>query len=74
MNEPSILLSKTEIIELTSRQRPKAQKGVLDFMGITNCVRPNGTIVVLRKHLEVSLGCNVSDLAANEPQPNWEEI
>jgi len=30
--------------------------------------------VVLRKHLEVSLGCNVSDLAANEPQPNWEEI
>lgn len=47
-----ILLTKEELMELTGRERPRAQVRALVHMGIPFRVRPDGSPVVLRDHLE----------------------
>lgn len=75
MNSPSMFLSGSEITELTQRQRPTAQSDALSYMGIDHKQRPDGTLVVLRRHVEIILGCNVKNITiSNEPQPNWGAI
>jgi len=75
MISPSMFLSGSEIRELTQRQRPNAQADVLSFMGIDHKRRADGTLVVLRKHVEITLGCDVKNITiSNEPQPNWGAI
>jgi hypothetical protein len=47
-----IVLSEDDVVELTGKRRPSAQARVLDFMGIPYRPRPNGSLVVLRIHVE----------------------
>jgi hypothetical protein len=47
-----IVLSKQELVELTRKTRPSAQARVLDFMGIDYKPRPDGSLAVLRIHVE----------------------
>jgi hypothetical protein len=49
----SLTLSPDELRELTGRRRADAQARVLDFMHIPYLTRPNGTLAVLRIHVEV---------------------
>jgi len=47
-----IVLTDDELVELTKKERPSAQARVLDFMGIQYRPRPDGTLAVLRIHVE----------------------
>ena len=47
-----MILTAKEIQELTQRNRPGWQARVLEYMGIPYKRRPDGSLVVLRIHLE----------------------
>lgn len=51
-----IFLTQDEIREMTGRVRYKSQASVLSAMGIEHKVRPDGSLLVLRSHVEQSLG------------------
>ena len=48
----SLILSKEELVILTRKQRPQAQRRVLHHLGICHNARPDGSIVVDRSHYE----------------------
>jgi hypothetical protein len=63
-----IVLSEQELIDLTEKTRPSAQARVLDFMGIQYRPRPDGSLAVLRIHVEV-IGPSLSGARlAREPE------
>ena len=47
-----LILTESELRELTEKRRSDAQRRVLDAMGIMYFVRPNGTLAVLRVQVE----------------------
>lgn len=51
-----MFLSDDEIENLTKRTRHPAQTRVLTFMGIEHKLRPDGSIAVLRAHVEKMFG------------------
>lgn len=51
-----MFLSDEEIAEMTGRQRKPAQSRVLTFMGIEHKLRPDGSITVLKSHVERIFG------------------
>lgn len=63
-------LSTEELIELTHRKRPSAQRRALKSMGIDNLVRPDGTLVVLRSSVEIAVG--ITHQRAPEFRFGWE--
>jgi hypothetical protein len=48
----SLCLSADDLHDLTGKERPTAQARVLQAMGIPYRARPDGTLVVLRIHVE----------------------
>lgn len=54
--EAPIFLTQDEIRDMTGRVRYKSQALVLSAMGIEHKVRPDGSLLVLRSHVEQSLG------------------
>lgn len=66
-------LTTDELRALTCKQRSKAQKRVLDFMGIECRSRPDGTLAVLRSEVDRQLG---SGQVRSKPvaEPNWGAI
>lgn len=52
----SLLLQPEELYELTGKKHCRAQRTVLTSMGFEHRVRPDGSLVVLRSHLEQQLG------------------
>lgn len=61
-----MFLTSQELIVLTQRERSKAQCRVLTFLGIEHKLRPDGSVVVLRTHVEFLLGANVVKEAHKE--------
>ena len=47
-----IVLSEQELVDLTKKTRPSAQARVLDFMDIPYRPRPDGSLAVMRIHVE----------------------
>lgn len=58
-------LDDSELEALTRRQRRPAQSRVLSFLGIEHKPRPDGSLVVLRAHVEKILGEGV----VSKPRP-----
>lgn len=58
-----VILSRPEIVELTERERIPAQRKVLDALGISYRLRPDGSIVIFREAL------NTNASAQNRPPP-----
>lgn len=48
----SLILTRTEVLELTGKRRCDAQQRTLKSMGIFFRVRPDGSVVVLRSDIE----------------------
>jgi hypothetical protein len=46
------LLTVDELRELTAKRRSDAQRRSLDYMSIPYLVRPDGSLAVLRSHVE----------------------
>jgi hypothetical protein len=71
-----LLLTKPEIAELTGKKRCDAQILELQFMGIEHKQRADGSIVVLRAHLDRVLGGAVSktEPVRKKKTPNWSAL
>lgn len=67
-----MFLDSSEVKELTARVQHAAQAKVLRAMGIDHKTRPDGTIAVLRSHVEQALGGGVPAARKKAPpEPNW---
>lgn len=70
-----MILSHQELIKLTGRTRKDAQVCALRFMGIEHRLRPDGSVVVSRSHVERILGGSSTDkLNKSIVEPNWSAI
>ena len=57
-----------ELVALTDRERPSAQARVLSRLGIPHRRRPDGSLIVLRCHLDTGKPGRDTLRADNEPQ------
>jgi len=69
-----MFLSDDEIEELTRRQRRPAQARVLAFMGIEHKLRPDGSVAVLRSHVERVLGDGVTSKERKKTEPCFDLV
>lgn len=68
-------LTQEEIRDLTGRVQNAAQVKVLRGMGIEHRARPDGSIVILRSHVEQTLGGVTSAPRKRTPtEPNFTNL
>lgn len=68
-----MFLTDEEIQALTKRTRRAAQSRVLTFLGIEHKPRPDGSLVVLRSHVEAVLG-SAQTKPRRRTEPNFDAI
>lgn len=64
-----MFLTREEVQELTSKKRLSSQVAVLNSLGIVYKLRPDGSPVVLKAHIEQLFGGQV---AQQSPKITWE--
>jgi Domain of unknown function (DUF4224) len=69
-----MLLTDAEIADLTRRTRHRAQAAALSAMCIQHKQRPDGSLVVLRAHVEHLLGGSTPAKANKKQEPDWGAI
>ncbi len=69
-----MFLTADELTELTRRRRGDAQARALRFMGIEHKKRPDGSIAVLRAHVDALLGGKNMHSIIKTAEPNWSAI
>ena len=67
-----MFLTDQEIAELTRRRWHRAQVKILRAIGIEHKQRPDGSIVVLRSHVEHLLGGKLPAKVDRATEPNWD--
>lgn len=71
----SLILDSDEVGALTDRTQHAAQARVLRAMGIEHRARPDGSLAVLRSHVEEVMGGGKhSRRKKPEPEINWSGI
>jgi hypothetical protein len=73
---PDTFLEVEEIKSLTKRTVRPAQVKVLKAMGIEHKVRPDGSVAILRAHINKVFDGNPDKASpkTKEAEPNWEAI
>ncbi|WP_082926362.1 DUF4224 domain-containing protein [Cupriavidus sp. D384] len=66
----NLTLSPDELKELTHKCRSSAQVRALRAMGIEHKVRPDGSVAVLRAHVDKEMGAPKQKAVASW-EPNW---
>lgn len=74
MEEQSFILSPDEIVALTGHKFKTAQAQALRTMGISFLTRPDGSVVVLRSHIESVMGGVEPKPRTKKVEPNWAAI
>lgn len=70
-----MILSPEELQQLTGRKRCGAQIQALRFMGIEHRQRPDGSVVVLRAHVEQVLCVrDPGSKPRKRTEPNWDAV
>lgn len=69
-----MFLSKEELRDLTNRIQYAAQIRILRGMGIQHRVRPDGSVAVMRSHVEVLFGVQSRSVTRTPVEPNWRAI
>ena len=71
-----MFLSREELVELTGRLRPSAQRRVLRGQGIDYAVTADGAVRVLRETVQMRLGAGActDPHGASRLKPNWNAI
>jgi hypothetical protein len=69
-----VFLTAAELRELTGRIQKNAQAEALRHMGIEHKLRPDGSVAVLRAHVERSLGLNEAVQNMKTIEPNWSAL
>lgn len=68
-----MFLTRDEVVELTGKKQRAAQVAVLNALGITHKIRPDGAVLVLRSHIEqVFAGLKPQAKQEREWNPNWD--
>lgn len=67
-----MILTQQELAALTGKKRRDAQIRALRFMAIDHKIRPDGSVAVLRAHVERELG-GVT-ISRKHSEPNWGAI
>ncbi|GMG89620.1 hypothetical protein Cmtc_18990 [Cupriavidus sp. TKC] len=67
----SLTLSPDELKELTHKSRSSAQVRALRSMGIEHKVRPDGSVAVLRAHVDAQMGAPKAGAKLVSWEPNW---
>lgn len=70
MND-SMFLTEEELTGLTGKQRSSARIRALNSMGIQHKIRPDGSIAVLRAHVDRLFGEKGGKSKIAEWQPSW---
>lgn len=65
------ILSEEDLYELTRRKYAPAQARQLRCMGIEHRARADGSLVVLRSHVEKILGAVPQNHVKRKAEPNW---
>ena len=68
-----LLLTEHEIQALTGRLRRPAQTRALKWMGIEHRVRPDGSLAVLREHVQNVLGVKQPPQGKTH-EPDWSAL
>lgn len=68
-----MILTPDELVELTGKKTRTAQAQVLRFMGVEHRRRPDGSLVVLKSHVDLVFGA-VSEQKEPEYHINWSAI
>jgi hypothetical protein len=63
--------TEEELEELTCKKRHSSQRRVLNAMGISHIVRPDGSIAVMRAHVERLFGAQGMERKRKPTEPNW---
>lgn len=66
-----MFLSREEIVALTTRVRKSAQVRALRAMGIEHRIRPDGSVAILRAHVEQIFGGTSEGKSRKPTEPNW---
>jgi hypothetical protein len=68
-----MFLTKDEIAEMTGRVQRRAQARDLNALGVTHKIRADGSLLVLRLHVEQLLGARIK-AKSERPDftPNWD--
>lgn len=66
----TVFLNEHELVDLTGKVRHSAQVRQLNYMGITHKVRADGSVAVLRMHVEQSFGLTGA-LARKRTEPDF---
>lgn len=70
-----LFLTAEEVHVLTNRKARPSQVKVLKAMGIEHKVRPDGSVAILRTHIEkVFDGSSAGKSKTKTAVPNWEAI
>lgn len=69
-----VFLARDELAALTRRRNGPAQVRVLRHLGIEHKIRPDGSVVVLRAHVEAALGGQSAGKEKDTLEPNWAAI
>jgi hypothetical protein len=70
-----VFLTAIELAELTHKRRRDAQVRALRHMGIEHKIRPDGTPLVLKSHIDKSLGgITETNAAVKAYEPNWDAV
>lgn len=72
--KPSLFLDSEELAELTNKSRNSAQARVLKAMGIDHKIRPDGSVAVLRAHVEKLFGLVQQVRTKKVQEPNWNAL
>lgn len=69
-----MILSESQLYELTKKKHCSAQVSVLKAIGIDHKVRPDGSVVVSKVHVEQVLGVVVKNTIPKQIEPDWTSI
>jgi hypothetical protein len=69
-----LILTDQELQQLTGRQRRPAQLRALKWMGIEHRVRPDGSIAVLREHVQNVMGVTQQQSQGTTHEPDWSAL
>ncbi len=72
--QAAVILTADELVALTGRKRKDAQVKALRFMGIEHKIRPDGSVAVLRAHVERELGGADQSRVTREAEPDWSAL
>lgn len=71
----ALFLEADELYGLTQRRRRDAQVRMLRSMGVEHRVRADGSVAVLRAHVEELFGApQVTRLGKRETEPDWSAV